>query len=174
DLRFITAWIGLSACCVTSARNDQTVPNFLPLVQRLTEFDSNKRYYQLLWQQYSGPVKELIKNPYVFAPYWEAQRAADSKDNQWRPAFEQSSVAALNCLSRQRVPELVAIVFDRLYVLQNQLIQGGATYQGRVNRSQVSHGAAMAEALLAVTIDIMLEHADEHWGDLIYPVSDSY
>lgn len=79
-------------------------------------------------------------------------------------------MAALNSLSRQNVPELLAIVLDRLFVLRNQILHGGATYQSQLNRKQVNDGVQLLIALLPIVIEIMLSTPDEDWGDIYYPV----
>ena len=38
---------------------------------------------------------------------------------------------------------VLELIFDRLYVLQNQILHGGATWSGSVNRDQVRDGAAI-------------------------------
>jgi hypothetical protein len=139
--------------------------------------DKEKAIYDCLWHEYSGPVKALIKNPYVFDPFWQYQRSQveqkqgdDNAENQWRAEFDQSSIEALNCLSREKVPELLAIVLDRLYVLRNQVLQGGATYQSSVNREQVQDGVKLLSSLMPIIIRIMLNANDKDWGELAYPV----
>jgi len=79
-------------------------------------------------------------------------------------------VEALNCLSRRKVPELLAITLDRLSVLRNQVMGGGATYGSSVNRDQVVTGAELLMSLLPVIFDLMLSHPEQEWGALAYPV----
>lgn len=174
DQAFINLWISFSACFYVEGESP-----IAPFIEKLTALDTEKRIYDCLWHEYSGPVKALIKNPYVFAPFWQRQRAmAEQKvgdsaaEDEWRKAFDQSSVEALNCLSREKVAQLFAIVLDRLYVLRNQVLQGGSTYQGRVNREQVRDGVDLLASLMPIVIDIMLHADDQNWGDLAYPVID--
>lgn len=172
DLRFISGWIAFSACCSVDVggqplEDQHAVQRF---VQQLVSFDQHNKIYHCLWHQYSGPVKALLKNPFVFAPFWVSQRAGN---DDWRKAFDESSVAALNCLSRKKVPELLTIVLDRLFVLHNQVVRGGATYKSRVNREQVRDGADLLLTLVPVFIDIMLEAQHQDWGELAYPVVSS-
>ncbi|WP_430462078.1 hypothetical protein ACQUQU_04630 [Thalassolituus sp. LLYu03] len=170
DLRFILGWISFNACCVVeddpqAALEEQQA--FRQLIEQLVRLDTDERIYHCLWHQFSGPVRALIKNPYVFAPFWRSQRL---NNDDWRQLFDLSSVAALNALSRKKVAELLGIVLDRLYVLHHQVVRGGATYQSRVNREQVKDGADLLLALMPVMIDIMLRHNDRDWGELAYPV----
>lgn len=176
DQAFINLWISFSACFYVEGQTP--VHGFL---QQLVEMDKDKAIYDCLWHEYSGSVKALIKNPYVFDPFWQYQRALgeqkqadEDTENEWRAQFDQSSIEALNCLSREKIPELLAIVLDRLYVLRNQVLQGGATYQSSVNREQVEDGVKLLACLLPIIIRIMLNaNADNSacdWGELAYPV----
>jgi hypothetical protein len=66
--------------------------------------------------------------------------------------------------------KILSVLFDRLYVLRNQLIHGGATWNSSVNRSQVKDGAALLGVLLPVFINIMMDNPDHDWGTPYYPV----
>ena len=50
-----------------------------------------------------------------------------------------------------------AIIFDRLYVVSNQLIHGVAAWNSKVNRDQVRDGANILEKLVPTIIFLMLE-----------------
>ena len=61
-------------------------------------------------------------------------------------------------------------VFDRLYVLRNQLVHGGATWNSSVNRDQVRDGTRILAFLVPLFIDLMMDNPDIAWGDPCYPV----
>jgi hypothetical protein len=67
---------------------------------------------------------------------------------------------------------VLTLVFDRLYVLRNQLVHGGSTWNSIVNRDQVRDGAAILSFLVPVFTDVMMENPDEEWGRPFYPVVD--
>lgn len=175
DQAFINLWISFSACFYIEGEE-----SIAPFIEKLVALDDSQRIYACLWNEYSGSVKALIKNPYVFAEFWQAQRlkseqkegCAESKQAtaEWRMSFDQSSVEALNCLGRKKVAPLFSIVLDRLYVLRNQVLQGGATYQSQVNREQVGDGVALLSSIMPIIISIMLNSNEEDWGEIAYPV----
>lgn len=171
DQAFINLWISFSACFYIEGEEP-----IAPFIEKLVALDDQQRIYACLWNEYSSSVKALIKNPYVFAEFWQAQRLkGDQKEgsevtNDWRVSFDHSSVEALNCLSRKKVAPLFSIVLDRLYVLRNQVLQGGATYQSRVNREQVGDGIALLSNIMPIIISIMLNSSEEDWGEIAYPV----
>ncbi|MEE9446010.1 MAG: hypothetical protein V3V19_10145 [Cocleimonas sp.] len=57
-----------------------------------------------------------------------------------------------------------------MYVLRNQLIHGGATWQSELNREQVKDGTKMLEKLIPVVLSIMIEETELEIGDIMYPV----
>ena len=67
---------------------------------------------------------------------------------------------------------ILVLLFDRLYVLRNQILHGGATWNSSVNRSQVRDGAAIMGFLVPAFVKVMMDHPDEPWGKNYYPVVD--
>jgi hypothetical protein len=87
----------------------------------------------------------------------------------WEKGFNQSITDANNALANMNVNYLLRIVLDRLYILRNQLIHGGATYKSKVNRNQVQDGCKILINLLPIMIEIMMENHEEDWGEIFYP-----
>jgi hypothetical protein len=50
---------------------------------------------------------------------------------------------------------VLSFVFDRLYVLRNQLVHGGSTWNSGINRTQVRDGTAILGFLMPVFADLM-------------------
>ncbi len=170
DLQYISLWISFNACYAINAHKGELLSekeNFHEFVHKLVKHDHEKRFYKLLWEQFSGPVRLLIGNQFVFKPFWDFQRG---ELKEWKPLFENSYTNSMKFLSTGKVPELLEVVLDRLYTLRNQLIHGGATFESEVNRSQVKDGNNMLKLLVPLIIEIMMESKDENWGDIYYPV----
>ena len=62
------------------------------------------------------------------------------------------------------------IILRRLYTLRNQLMHGGATWNGQVNRAQITDGVAILECLVPIVIDLMLDHPLKFLGAPSYPL----
>ena len=62
------------------------------------------------------------------------------------------------------------MLFDRLHVLKNQLVHGGATWNSSVNRDQVRDGARTLGFLVPIFVDLMMDNQGENWGLPYYPV----
>lgn len=88
----------------------------------------------------------------------------------WQSYFDREKNAAHKALAQGNTARLLEIIFSRLYVLRNQIIHGGSTFKGRVNRSQVSDCTRLLDRLVPLIITIMMDNPDALWEDAIYPV----
>jgi len=169
DLSFVALWISFNSCYAVESESDQLGDrdSFRKFIDQLIELDSEKLIYNNLWGNYSNYVKALVNNQYVFAPFWNSQRA---KNDLWLNAFDSSKKQAHYALANTDTALLMRIILDRLYVLRNQLMHGGATYKSRVNRSQVIDGRKFMIEIMPIIIRIMLENSDDDWGEIFYPV----
>ena len=169
DLKFISLWISLNACYAVDLNGISSKPEKAKLrdfTSSLVQFDRT-RLYNLFWEKYSGPVRVLIENKFVFEKFWEYNRG-EMED--YLPAFNKSIGTALNCLSKENIEGLLEIVLERLYTLRNQLIHGGATYNSKLNRSQLKDACNIMQLLVPIIIDIMLDNGEHDWGEIAYPV----
>jgi hypothetical protein len=73
-------------------------------------------------------------------------------------------------LVKQDSLQILVNLFDRLYVLRNQLMHGGSTWDSDVNRSQVKNGADILTALIPQFVDFMLDNDNKDWGGIYYQV----
>ncbi len=94
----------------------------------------------------------------------------DLSETEWERKFERSKVTAKKALGRQQTIRILAVVFDRLYVLRNQMIHGGATWNSGVNRDQVRDSANIMGRLIPAIIYIMMDDPSQDWGVPSYPV----
>ena len=75
-------------------------------------------------------------------------------------------------LSKQETSVILCHVFQRLYVLRNQLMHGASTWGKTENKDHLIQGAIIMHCLLPVFIDIMLktpEYEWKQWGRVWYP-----
>lgn len=176
DLQFISLWIAFNACYSVDEEKPQKIGErdlFQRFTHKLVKHDSAGKIHQTLMQTYSGPIRTLISNQYVFAPFWDAQRLisnGQADTTEWQSRFEKASKTAMMFLLEKKVPELLSVALDRLYVLRNQLMHGGATWNSKVKRQQVKDGCSIMMTLMPVIIETMLSAKEEEWGEIFYPV----
>ena len=171
DARFIFSWIGFNALYGRVTEHQIGDRNlFNDLFRDLVRFD-NKRLYKAIWETYSGPIKLLLENEFVFEPYWR-HLEGDPGERPWEERFEQDQENVRKALQRQNTAQILSVLFNRLYVLRNQIFHGSATWQSSVNRDQVRDGSRILSALLPLIVDIMMANHEHGWGSVHYPVVD--
>jgi hypothetical protein len=170
DLAFISHWIAFNA--LYAADVDPVSPTaererFRIFIRKLVSHDEHNRIYSILWEKFSGSLRVLIENKYLFKTFWDHQRGLTSG---WEQSFQRANEAAMHHLNDRRVSEFLEIVLDRLYILRNQLIHGGSTFRSSVNRESVKTGNRVLELLVPVFVDIMMKNPGEDWGEIHFPV----
>lgn len=174
DARFIFLWISFNAAYANELRDRQSFTErklFVTFLSRLIEADKNQLLYKMVWAEFSGPVRLMIDNQYVFQPFWDHHNGQLAEE-EWRDAFRRSHDSAKRALESMDTRKLLAVMFDRLYVLRNQILHGGATWNSAVNRAQITQGATIMGLIVPVVIHLMMESPNRLWGDPCYPVVD--
>jgi len=171
DVRFILLWVGFNAAYASDldVSSASERGSFGAFFDTLVSLDSSHRIYDAVWARFSQEIRLLLANKYVFAPFWHKQNGVpDYEDWENRLAASQRLIAS--AIKEFNTSRILSVVFDRLYVLRNQLLHGGATWNSSVNRSQVRDGSAVLSWLLPIFIDIMMENPSRDWGRPFYPV----
>ena len=170
DARFIFLWIAFNAAYAKEfGLGEPERDCFARFLGAVLSVDGEERLKQLAFAQFSGPIRTLIDNAFVFEPFWKALREHDAS-GRWERRFAAGKNLALASVMAGDTATVWSIVFDRLYVLRNQLVHGGATWNSAVNRAQVKDGAAIMLAVIPVVIELMLDHPGMDFGEILYPV----
>lgn len=171
DARFLFLWIAFNA-----AYGERDGPGerprereaFAAFLSKLIDLDTERRIEGCLCDRFSGQVGLLIGNRYVFGPFWSHQHGFAGYETWEQRHAGACRVHALAEAGRD-TRKLLSLLFHPLYILRNQLIHGGATWNSSLNRHQVEDGAEILGALVPITAELMMEHPDEDWGPPGYP-----
>ena len=176
DVRFILLWIGYNAAYAGDIEASAASPApegerglFQAFFSTLVRFDSRHRVYDMVWERFSQEIRLLLGNRYVYHPFWQHQNGVPGYGD-WAEKLERSRTAINHALREHDTVRILSILFDRLYVLRNQLVHGGATWNSEVNRDQVRDGASLLGCLLPIFIDLMMDNPDHEWPMPNYPV----
>lgn len=175
DVRFILLWIGFNAAYAgdvslasgPDGRRERDA--FLDFFRTLVRFDARHRLYDVVWDRFGQEIRVLLDNRYVFAPFWLHHNRVPGYGN-WAARLDDARRQVNRALAGHDTATVLSLVFDRLYVLRNQLVHGGATWHSEVNRAQVRDGAAILGCLLPVFIDLMMDNPGHDWPMPHYPV----
>lgn len=171
DARFLFLWIAFNAAYANELSDRTKFSDRRLLIEFLDVLlgcDTQHRLYDLVWTTFPSSIRSLIDNPYVFQPFWD-RHSGRTPDVDWQAAMERHKQTAYRALGVRDTRRVLAIVFDRLYVLRNQLVHGGATWNSSVNRSQIRDGANIMAVVVPAVIDLMMSSPDRWRGAPVYP-----
>ena len=172
DAEFMFFWVAFNALYAkhntewtfTGERNA-----FAEYFDIVTELDTENLIYDVIWKRFPESIRILLDNKFVYQPFWNHYNKIRGYEN-WEESFERSKEMTRRALGRVDTPLILSTLFDRLYVLRNQLFHGAATWKGTVNRPQVQDGARIMSFLLPIFVKLMLDNPQTDWGVPVYPV----
>lgn len=168
---FLFLWIAFNAAYggERSAMSERDA--FETFFRRLERLDRDGRLYSIVWTAFPGAIRLFLDNRYVFRPFWDHIHN-NEPDTNWEARFEASRRHFHAAVQRQDTVTILSMLFDRLYVLRNQVMHGGATWNSRVNTDQLREGSDIMTRFVPVMIDLMMDDPDADWGTTMYPVID--
>jgi hypothetical protein len=172
DAAFVFLWIAFNSAYsqdIGIAYHVSEKGRFKSFLSTLLSFDQEDRIYYLVWTRFPHEIRLVLENQYVFGPFWNHQNGLEGYDD-WLDKLDASVKKAKVALSAKDTERVLNELFDRLYVLRNQIIHGGSTWAGAVNRAQVRNGSEILGSLIPVFVDLMMENPQHSWKDPIYPV----
>jgi hypothetical protein len=117
-------------------------------------------------ERFSQEIRLLLDNPYIFAPFWNHQNGLEGYAD-WESRLASGQKVIARAMAERETAKILSTLFDRLYVLRNQLVHGGATWNSSVNRDQVRDGTKVLGWLLPIMIDIMMDNPGSDWGKAV-------
>jgi len=172
DGAFIFLWIAFNAAYSTDHDEKYHTSErvvFRGFLHKLISLDGRNAIQQLVWQEFSGSIRVLLGNQYICQDFWN-HRNGKLTEAQWRRKFRNANKEARTALAQGDTAMVLSIVLSRLYTLRNQLMHGGATWNGAVNRDQIRDCANLLGKLVPLVIEIMMDSVDTLWGEASYPV----
>lgn len=178
--QFIFLWIAFNAAYGQEPFGSQATvkerkerDKFKSFLSRVVELDEDRIIYHALWNKYSGPVRTLIENKWVYCVFWDWVRGHPNGIG-WEEQFAKEKKACFTYLGNCNVSAVLSIVFDRLYQLRNQILHGGTTFAKTWGRPQMKQCCEIMATLVPAIIGIMESNIETDpdskiWGDVAYP-----
>ena len=138
-------------------------------VEQLVYVDNDSLLTGVVWTEFSGPIRMLLDNQYVFQPFWDFHNGK-IPEAEWLERFAKSKQRATVAVGKSDTHRVMALIISRLYTLRNQMIHGGATWNSQVNRDQVRDAVNILGKLVPIIIHLMMENPAAPWGECCYPV----
>ena len=174
DAAFIFFWVSFNAAYAEEIIDSGIYGErsaFDGYFQKLIDLDSDSRIYGAIWEKFPQSIRVFLNNKYIFQPFWKHHNQIEGYGD-WQERFDASKRRFNSALANKDTKVVLTMLFDRLYVLRNQLVHGGATWNSSVNRDQVKDGARILSFLVPIFVDLMMDNPDTDWGDPYYPVVD--
>jgi len=175
DASFIFYWIAFNAMYTGSFLSNNLYSEkhtYKYFFEKILKYDQKENIYYAIWNQFSGSVRNILNNQFLFSSFWNFENGHVGFDD-WNEKFLQSKSLVFRALVNKNSLLILEILFDRLYTLRNQIMHGGATWNGKINRSQVTDGQSIIAFLVPNFLNIMMNHQNEDWGKLTFPVVQS-
>jgi len=172
DARFIFLWIAFNAAYAKELpRGEQysETRSFLRFLDQLIRIDRHNRLYDLVWEEFLDSIRGILDSKHCFKPFWLHLKGLIDEDD-WQRKFRRSRASAERALEQMDTRKLLLTIFDRIYVLRNQLMHGNATWNSRVNRPQLEQATAFLDHLVPIVIELLIDSERGDWGTLCYPV----
>jgi hypothetical protein len=166
---FLFLWIAFNAAYADERDVRGEREAFAWFFGMFRDLDGSGRIYDAVWSRFPGAIRLFLENRFVFGPFWSHQNGITGYED-WEDRFNAAKRAFHAALAAQDTARILSMLFDRLYVLRNQLIHGGATWNSKVNRDQLRDGAEILGCLVPIMVDIMMDNSSEDWGRPFYPV----
>ena len=175
DAAFIFFWISFNAAYAEEINDGAIIGErsaFDGYFRKQIELDTSNQIYDAIWEKFSDSIRLFIDNQYIFQPFWKFHNQVEGYED-WMDRFDSSKRQFNGALARHDTRTILSMLFDRLYVLRNQLVHGGATWNSKVNRDQLTDCASFLGKLVPHVIQLMLDNPNTLWGDAVYPVVES-
>ena len=175
DARFTFLWIAFNAAYaqeIPESQRGSEQDAFRGFLQKLQDLDGKGLLGALVWTEFSGSIRVLLANRFVFQDFWNSRNGTLAPDA-WEKRFAAANARANKALAHGDTVTMLSIVLSRIYTLRNQIVHGGSTWNSSVNREQVRDCANFMGKLVPVVIELMMDHPKTLWGTAVYPVVES-
>ncbi len=166
DGRLLFLWIAFNALYGEDHEMDGGKPDWEDrrrFFGRIVACRGASAVHDAMWGDIHARIRRLTGNQYAYYAFWKHRNGVPGFGN-WKHRLEGDNSRIQTALRRQDTQALLELLFGRLYVVRNQLLHGGATWAGRLNRTQVEDGAAILGRLTPIFVRLMMDHPSRDWG----------
>lgn len=173
DMKFICLWIAFNAAYGKSLPAlDHSCSEkyaFKSFIEKIISLDSVNLLASVVCGKYAMRISFLVENKFTFQKYWDFTKGVEEASD-WKRSLSASVKKYNDCRISMDVSTILSIVFDRLYVLRNQLMHGGSSCGSKLNRETIDDAVGFLSDLIpSMLLVMMLNYKKDHdWGELFY------
>ncbi len=173
DMKFICLWIAFNASYGKSLPAlDHSCSEkyaFKSFIEKIVSLDSVNLLASVVCGKYAMRISFLVENKFTFQKYWDFTKGVEEASD-WKRSLSASVKKYNDCRICMDVSTILSIVFDRLYVLRNQLMHGGSSCGSKLNRETIDDAVGFLSDLIpSMLLVMMMNYKKDHdWGELFY------
>ena len=173
DMKFICLWIAFNAAYGKSLpaldHGCSEKYAFKSFIEKIISLDSVNLLASVVCGKYAMRISFLVENKFTFQKYWDFTKGVEEASD-WKRSLSASVKKYNDCRISMDVSTILSIVFDRLYVLRNQLMHGGSSCGSKLNRETIDDAVGFLSDLIpSMLLVMMMNYKKDHdWGELFY------
>lgn len=171
DMAFTCYWFAFNALYARDPekRNQGERKSFKAFFETVIGYDDKCRRAILdeIQDNLSQPIRVLMNNMYAFEFFWRHYNGVHGYVN-WEIDLEEDKVKMNKSLGEQDVYEILSVLFERLYVIRNQIFHGNATWNGGRNYDQLRDGANIMAFIVPQLITLVMDNPEMDLGKPYY------
>ncbi len=173
NIAFISLWIAFNSLYGSGEESNQKhCPerrSFKDFFAKVIPLDKEGYISTEIWTQYTNLFKNFISNKYVCEAFWLWQNN-EINEAEFIRRFELDITISKKAMGSQESVKFLGILFDRMYILRNQIFHGASTFDSNVNKEQLDLAVKILHRIIPVLVDILMDNPEENWGTIAYPV----
>ena len=162
--RFISLWIAFNAIygCLEDGVAAPDHGSWQKFLADIIAADGTDALGEILWAE-QLTILRLIDSKYLFRPFWLGQADADER-------LRRSRQEAMRAYNSHQTLAVLQELFERLYVMRQQVFHGAATSGSKLNRTALKRCTAVMEQVMPAMIEIMIAAGPGiDWGEVCFP-----
>ncbi|MCA9251030.1 MAG: HEPN domain-containing protein [Phycisphaerae bacterium] len=163
--RFISGWIAFNALYGRLDEKQrpwgdrEAMGTFLAQVWRL----DHHRHIGKLLQKRQLRILRIIEDKYLCNRFWVS---GGSPTKQIKRELRDS----LAWIGTPKASNVLHLLFERLYVMRNQVMHGASTKGSKLNRRAMRECGTLLLEMIQSLLEVMIEHGvGEDWGNVCFP-----
>ena len=160
DTQFVFLWISFNALYAknphkSSFKEEKQIEEYL---RNLLKCGMAKdSIYKVIDSNISKKkIRSLSNDDLVSRDFWDKEIGIFEKK-------KEKDIPLPEPLTKEKTYNILLCIFQRLYVLRNQLMHGSVTWNSQIYKRQFSSSTKIMHWLLPVFIEIMLKNPEEKW-----------
>ena len=175
EIRFMLYWISFNALYgqgdKTHNGGERELSTINDFISKIIKSDKNRVLEYL--NERENNVNKILRLRQVYKKFWDAMYDP-TKWKCWESDFIKDKESAEDAYKNKDASTIVKLLFNRLYVVRNQLMHGSASIniqpsQISRNKTQVQNGMILLSEFVPIFIYIILHAGGINLGPIPYP-----